>query len=114
MFKIVLAAVLLASSISAVAGNAPLSVSTKGVYVINNPNLPAWQLTLTSLDNDITIQSMLLNRGNCNVTPSGKGKHLVYGQTFSFTTPSSEGFIKCRPLELTVQTNKGTFNFNWQ
>ncbi|WP_272927867.1 hypothetical protein [Pectobacterium parmentieri] len=40
-------------------------------------------------------------------------KRLAYGQTLSFTTPSNDAFTKCKPLELTVQTSKGSFTYNW-
>lgn len=118
MFKHVLTATLLIISASALADTAPLSVNSQGTYLINNPNLPVWQLTLTSLENDITIKSLTLNRGNCLISNAGRGKNmnkrLGYGQTFSFTTPSNSNFTQCRPLELTVQTNKGPYTFNWQ
>lgn len=118
MFKHVLTAALLIISASALADTAPLSVNSQGTYLINNPNLPVWQLTLTSLENDITIQSLTLNRGNGLISIAGRGKNmnkrLGYGQMFSFTTPSDSNFTKCRPLELTVQTTKGPYTFNWQ
>ncbi|BEO06757.1 hypothetical protein ABXK20_002345 [Serratia marcescens] len=118
MIKNTLAAVLLIGSFSALAGTTPLSVKSQATYLINNPNYPVWQLSLTSLENDITIQSLTLNRGNCLISMAGRGKNvnkrLGYGQTLSFTTPSNSGFDKCRPLELTVQTSKGDFTFNWQ
>ncbi|CNJ35805.1 hypothetical protein [Yersinia frederiksenii] len=118
MFKHLLTAALLIISASALADTAPLSVNSQGTYLINNPNLPVWQLTLTSLENDITIESLTLNRGNCLISIAGRGKNmnkrLGYGQTFSFTTPSNSNFTQCRPLELTVQTSKGPYTFNWQ
>lgn len=118
MIKSALAAVVLVGSFSALAGTAPLSVSSQATYLINNRNLPVWELTLTSLENDITLQALTLNRGNCLISMAGRGKNmnkrLGYGQTLSFTTPSNGNFSKCRPLELTVQTDKGDFTFNWQ
>lgn len=117
MFKTRLTTMLLALALPALADNAPLSVNAQGTY-LPKVNFPVWQLTLTSLENDITIQSLTLNRGNCLISMAGRGKNvnkrLRYGQTLSFTTPSNDGFSKCRPLELTVQTNKGDFTFNWQ
>ena len=118
MFKHIFAAVLLITSTTVLADTVPVSVNAQGTYLINNPNLPVWQLTLTSLENDITIQSLTLNRGNCLISIAGRGKnmdkHLGYGQTFSFTTPSNSNFTQCRPLELTVETSKGPYTFNWQ
>lgn len=118
MLKTVLAVTLLATSISTFAANSPITVQSRGIYIGNNANLPAWQLTLTSVDNDITVQSFTLNRGNCVISYPGRGKgvnkRLQYGQSLSFSTPSNSGFTQCRPLELTVQTNKGAFTFNWQ
>ena len=104
-------------SLSSFADTTPLAVQSQNTYLLNNVNLPVWQLTLTSTDNDITIQSFTLNRGNCLISFPGRGKnvnkHLAYGQTLSFTTPSNDAFTKCKPLELTVQTSKGTFTYNW-
>jgi hypothetical protein len=88
MFKHVLTAVLLIGSFSALAGTTPLSVKSQATYLINNPNYPVWQLTLTSLENDITIQSITLNRGNCLISMAGRGKNvnkrLGYGQTLFY------------------------------
>jgi len=118
MFKTLFTTMLLAVALPALADTPPLSVNSQGTYLINNPNLPVWQLTLTSLENDITIQSITLNRGNCLISMSGRGqnvnKRLRYGQTLSFTTPSNSNFTQCRPLELSVQTSKGAFTFNWK
>ncbi|MGL5455532.1 MAG: hypothetical protein ACRDB3_11635 [Citrobacter telavivensis] len=116
MFKTLLTTMLLAVSLPSLAENAPLSVNAQQAY-LPRVNFPVWQLTLTSLDNDITIQSLTLNRGNCLISMSGRGqnvnKRLGYGQTLSFTTPSNSTFTQCRPLELTVQTSQGDFTFNW-
>ncbi|WP_447868306.1 hypothetical protein [Rahnella aceris] len=112
-----IAAMLLVSAHSAHAASTPLNVQSRNTYLLDNVNLPVWQLTLTSTDNDITIQSFTLNRGNCLISFPGRGqnvnKHLAYGQTLSFTTPSNGAFTKCKPLELSVQTSKGNFTYNW-
>lgn len=117
MFKTLLITMLLAVAVPVLADNAPLSVNAQETY-LPKVNFPVWQLTLTSLENDITVQSITLNRGNCLISMSGRGqnvnKRLGYGQTLSFTTPSNSTFTQCRPLELSVQTNKGAFTFNWQ
>ncbi|HAD39612.1 MAG TPA: hypothetical protein DCF88_05745 [Plesiomonas shigelloides] len=117
--KTLLTCALFMCSATVFAETAPLSVSYQGTYlkVRDNVTFPVWQLTVTSLDNDITIESLTLNRDNCLISINGRGKNmskrLKYGQTFSFTTPSNRGFTQCRPLELTVGTNKGPFTFNW-
>jgi hypothetical protein len=117
MFKTLLITMLLAVALPALADNAPLSVNAQGTY-LPKVNFLVWQLTLTSLENDITIQSITLNRGNCLISMSGRGhnvnKHLGYGQALSFSTPSNSNFTQCRPLELSVQTSKGAFTFNWK
>ncbi|WP_235895503.1 hypothetical protein [Yersinia alsatica] len=117
MFKNILTTILLSIGFPALADSAPLSVDAQGTY-LPKVNFPVWQLTLTSLDNDITVQSLILNRGNCLISIAGRGqnmnKHLRYGQTLSFTTPSNSNFTQCRPLELTVQTSRGAFTFNWK
>ncbi|QHQ16180.1 hypothetical protein GMW39_10070 [Pectobacterium parmentieri] len=110
-------ALLLMGSLSSFASTTPLAVQSRNTYLLDNVNLPVWQLTLTSRDNDITIQSFTLNRGNCLISFPDRGKNvnkrLAYGQTLSFTTPSNDAFTKCKPLELTVQTSKGSFTYNW-
>lgn len=79
MLKTVLAITLLATSISTFAANSPITVQSRGIYIGNNANLPAWQLTLTSVDNDITVQSFTLNRGNCVISYPGRGKASING-----------------------------------
>lgn len=117
MFKTLLSSLLLAIALPVLADNAPLSVNAQGTY-LPKVNFPVWQLMLTSLENDITIQSINLNRGNCLISMEGRGhnvnKRLGFGQTLSFTTPSNSSFTKCRPLELSVQTSQGVFTFNWK
>ncbi|WP_407578790.1 hypothetical protein [Citrobacter koseri] len=116
MFKALLTTLLLAIALPSLADDAPLSVNAQKAY-LPKVNFPVWQLTLTSLENDIKVQSITLNRGNCLISMPGRGqnmnKRLGYGQTLSFTTPSNSTFTQCRPLELTVQTSKGSFTFNW-
>ncbi|MCS2153220.1 hypothetical protein MUU49_11655 [Scandinavium goeteborgense] len=113
-------AALLTISVSAFASNDDddvVQVDSQPAYLMNNPDMPVWQLTITSLDNDIVIQSFTLNRGNCLISYPGRGqnvnKRLGYSQTLTFTTPSNDGFTKCKPLEFTVQTSKGEFTYNW-
>ncbi|MCS3608484.1 hypothetical protein [Erwinia rhapontici] len=106
------------SSFNTLASDTPLSVQSMNTYLVNNVNLPVWQLTLTSTENDLIIQSFTLNRGNCLISYQGRGKnvnkHLSYGQSLTFTTPSNDSFTKCKPLELTVETSKGAFTYNWK
>lgn len=117
MLNVLLTTSLLMSSLSALAGTDVLKVGSQNTYLMGYSNLPVWQLTMTSLENDIIIQSFSLNRGNCLISYPGRGqnvnKRLGYGQTLTFTTPSNDTFTKCKPLELTVQTNKGTYTYNW-
>lgn len=117
MFKTLLTPLLLAVVFPALADNAPLSVNAQKAY-LPKVNFPVWELTMTSLENDITVQSFTLNRGNCLISMPGRGlnvnKRLGYGQTLSFTTPSNSTFTQCRPLELTVQTSQGAYTFNWK
>lgn len=54
MFKILLTTMLLAVALPALADNAPMSVNAQETY-LPKVNFPVWQLTLTSLENDITI-----------------------------------------------------------
>jgi len=75
MFKTLLTTLLLTVALPALADNAPLSVNAQGTY-LPKVNFPVWQLTLTGLENDITIQSITLNRGNCLISMSGRGQNV--------------------------------------
>ncbi|PHI32242.1 hypothetical protein [Budvicia aquatica] len=117
MFKSFIVIISLLVSAHVYADNTPLQVNASRIYLLNNKNLPVWQFNIASKDNDITIQSIVLNRGNCLISMQGRGKNvnkrLGYGGNLTFTTPSNDGFSKCKPLELTIGTNKGEFTYNW-
>lgn len=76
-----------------------------------------WRYTITSLEDGITLQSLVLNRDNCIISTNDRGKNmnakLRFGQSYTFTSPSNSSYTNCRPLELIVNTNKGSYTFTW-
>ncbi|MEI7088174.1 hypothetical protein WCU61_19095 [Pectobacterium versatile] len=93
------------------------SVNAKKTYIINNVNLPAWKLVITSKENDVIITGLKYNRGNCLISLPNRGVNmkqpLKFGQIFSFTSPSNDDFNKCTPLELNIETNRGSITYSW-
>lgn len=109
---------LLLSSFQVVAADTPIKVDSHGEQLrAGTVSFPIWRYTITSVDNDVTIKSLVLNRGNCVISTADRGqnvnKRLGFGQSYSFTSPTNESFSQCRPLELVVDTNKGSFTFKW-
>lgn len=109
---------LLLSSFQVVAADTPIKVDSHGEQLrVGAVSFPVWRYTITSVDNDVTIKSLELNRGNCVISTADRGrnvnKRLGFGQSYSFTSPTNQSFSQCRPLELVVGTNKGSFTFKW-
>lgn len=79
--------------------------------------LEVFNWTITSLDDDLEINNVIINRGRCQInTPNGgKGENRVlqYSDTWSFTTPTDQNYRRCRPLEAKVQTNRGEWSFTF-
>lgn len=108
----------LLTSFQVVASNTPIKVDANGEQLsAGTVSFPVWRYTITSVDNDVTIKSLVLNRGNCVISTADRGdnvnKRLGFGQSYSFTSPTNKSFSQCRPLELVVGTNKGSFTFTW-
>ena len=108
----------LLSSFQVVASDSPIKVDAKGGQVrAGSVSFPVWHYTITSVDDDITIKSLMLNRGNCVISTVDRGKNvnkrLGFGQSYNFNSPTNSSFSQCKPLELVVGTNKGTFTFSW-
>ena len=109
---------LLLASFQVVASDTPIKVDSHGEQLrAGTVSFPVWRYTITSVDNDVTIKSLVLNRGNCVISTADRGenvnKRLGFGQSYSFTSPTNQSFSQCRPLELVVGTNKGSFAFKW-
>lgn len=109
---------LLLASFYVAASGSPVKVDSNGEHLrAGSVSIPVWRYTITSVDNDVIIKSLELNRGNCVISTADRGhdvnQKLGFGQSYSFTSPTNESFSQCRPLELIVGTNKGSFTFTW-
>lgn len=96
----------------------PIKVDANGEQLrAGTVSFPVWRYTITSIDNEVIIKSLVLNRGNCVISTADRGenvnKRLGFGQSYTFTSPTNKSFSQCRPLELVVSTNKGSFTFSW-
>lgn len=105
-------------SAMSLAANSPIKVDAQRDKLrAGQVSFPVWRYTITSLDNNITLQSLVLNRDNCVISTNDRGKNmnanLKFGQSYTFTSPSNGSYTKCRPLELIVNTNKGSYTFTW-
>ncbi|MEX3027503.1 hypothetical protein [Proteus sp. STS61-E] len=102
----------------AFSANPPIKVDAKGDRLrAGQASFPVWRYTITSLDDNITLQSLVLNRGNCVISTNDRGNNmnarLKFGQSYTFTTPSNSSYTECKPLELIVNTDKGEYTFTW-
>ncbi|MFS4412262.1 hypothetical protein [Providencia sp. T47] len=109
---------LLLYSTTSFAANLPIKVDAKGDELrAGNVAFPIWRYTITSLDDNITLQSLVLNRNNCLISTNDRGQNtnakLKFGQSYTFTSPSNSSYTQCKPLELIVNTNKGSYTFTW-
>ncbi|WP_337236676.1 hypothetical protein [Proteus faecis] len=100
------------------AASSPIKVDAKGDRLrAGQASFPVWRYTITSLDNNITLQSLVLNRNNCVISTNDRGQNmnakLKFGQSYTFTTPSNSSYTECKPLELIVNTDKGSYTFTW-
>ena len=83
--------------------------------IMANGTIPAnWSVVITSLDDSVTIKSVTVNRGNCRYTARltmpeipNDGSMLTYGERFAV------GSFECNPLSVSVDTDKGSSEFNW-
>lgn len=93
------------------------SVNAQQTYIANNVNLSAWKLIITNKENNVIITGLKYNRGNCLISLPSRGVNmkqpLKFGQSFSFTSPSNDDFSKCTPLELNIETNRGSITYTW-
>lgn len=99
------------------AADLPIKVDARADKIHKGLTFPVWRYTITSMDNNITLQSLELNRGNCKISTNDRGKNtnvrLGFGQSYTFTSPTNSSYTDCRPLELIVNTDKGPYTFTW-
>lgn len=80
--------------------------------------LEIYSWTITALDDDLIIKNITFNRGRCDInTPNGgrgENKKLQYSDTWTFNSSTDAVYRKCKPLEAKVETNKGSWNFNFK
>lgn len=74
--------------------------------------------TITSLEDDLLVKDVIINRGRCyiNTSKSGRGENKLmnYSDVWSFNTSTDPLYRRCKPLEAKVETNKGTWTFNFK
>ena len=88
---------LLFSSFQVVASDSPIKVDANGEQLrAGTVSFPVWRYTITSVDNEVTIKSLVLNRGNCVISTADRGenvnKRLGFGQSYTFTSPTNKSF----------------------
>ncbi|MDH0357110.1 MULTISPECIES: hypothetical protein [Morganella] len=118
MCPVLLAGSFLLFSLPSHAADLPIKVDAKADKKhFGGITHPLWRYTITSMDNNITLQSLELNRGNCKISTNDRGKNtnvrLGFGQSYTFTSPTNSSYTDCRPLELIVNTDKGSYTFTW-
>lgn len=101
-----------------VASDSPIKADANGEQLrAGTVSFPVWRYTITSVGNEVTIKSLVLNRGNCVISTADRGenvnKKLGFGQSYTFTSPINKSFSQYRPLELVVSKNKDSFTFSW-
>lgn len=68
---------LLFSSFQVVASNSPIKVDANGEQLrAGTVSFPVWRYTITSVDNEVTIKSLVLNRGNCVISTADRGENV--------------------------------------
>lgn len=97
-------------------GSDTIKVDSQPDYLeAGNDPLPVWRLTIISVIDNISINSAILNGGNCLISTRDRGnnvnQNIRFGHSFSFTTPSDNSFTKCKPLALKVNTVQATYTF---
>ena len=67
-----------------------------------------WALNLTGKADSVTIQNVIVNRGNCKAQNPPQ-----LPQTFKFGETRLYGYYLCDPIEAQVVTNKGNSTITW-
>ncbi|EAN9690115.1 hypothetical protein ETI19_09430 [Salmonella enterica] len=116
--QLVLVSMLSVFSCQSLASGSPIKVDVGGDTLKVGPNyLPIWSYNITSMEDEVIITSIVVNRGNCLPSIAGRGnnmnKRLGYGETFTFTIPTNKNYTQCKPLELIVGTPNGSLKYTW-
>ncbi|EBC4876162.1 hypothetical protein C2W27_08245 [Salmonella enterica] len=116
--QLVLISILSIFSFQSLASESPIKVDVGGDKLKVGPNyLPIWSYNITSIENEVIITSIIVNRGNCLPSIVGRGnnmnKRLRYGETFTFTIPTNKNYTQCKPLELIIGTPNGSLKYTW-
>lgn len=83
----------------------PVSIALGQNQFWNSP-----QLTITALDENVTVEAIKINRGNC---PANSHKKLPYEITFG-NSLIVDATVACdKVIETEITTNKGNFTFTW-
>jgi len=106
LFKLSLISIFTITSLSACFGKTPVEVqlTTNPLNSMMGVEYPPI-INVGSKVDDITVESVKINRGNCKA--SGDGKHLQFGQTARFNT------FSCQIKEVEVFTDKGSYSFTF-
>ncbi|MGO4337874.1 hypothetical protein AB4037_23440 [Labrys sp. KB_33_2] len=67
-----------------------------------------WRLTFVAKSDKLAIQSISINRGNCQISsPAGEtGARLKFGDRWSV-------LVKCNPIELVINSDQGSGKITW-
>lgn len=80
--------------------------------------LEVYSWTITALEDGIVVNNFIFNRNRCKInTPKvgrEEGRKMDYSDTWSFNSSTDAVYRKCKPLEARVETNKGSWNFNFK
>jgi uncharacterized protein len=98
-------------------GSIPIAVSVETDFKIDENGTDEYRdVYIKSLVDNVKINDVILNRGNCNMNLLHKGRmpfNLVYGQrTWDRAWDNSSGRY-CSVSEVLVKTDKGSFTFNF-
>lgn len=67
------------------------------------------QLTITSVTDEVTVNAVDVNRGNCKSNPHQKMPYtLSFGTSFKIDTPACQNV-----LEVNISTSDGDFSFSF-
>ncbi|MFS9421691.1 hypothetical protein [Citrobacter sp. C411] len=110
MKRILLAALLGLVSYSAVAAEAPFTVSVGP----SNAGALYSKVNITSRSDSVVIKKIIVNRGNCQDAESMPWKpvRLGFGNSVDRLFVGKGFMSACRILEIAVHTDQGSWSFN--
>lgn len=105
-FGIAMASALAMGSCSADETNAPVKVEQQGFESYGNATYAA---IVTAVVDSVTINSLVVNRGNCDV-----GGYLSFPMTLKFGNSINTGYTCMHILEVEVGTDQGSWTFKFK